>query len=65
MHNHTCVQLKKEGPSLVVQWLRICQPVQGTQVHSLVWEDSTCPRAAEPAAINDRACALEPANRKH
>ena len=27
--------------SLVVQWLRICLPVQGTQVQSLVQEDST------------------------
>ena len=27
---------------LVVQWLRICQPMQGTQVRSLVQEDSTC-----------------------
>ena len=26
----------------VVLWLRICQPMQGTQVRSLVWEDFTC-----------------------
>ena len=26
--------------SLVVQWLRICLPVQGTQVQPLVQEDS-------------------------
>ena len=28
--------------SLVVQWLRICLPLQGTQVRSLVQEDPTC-----------------------
>ena len=33
---------------LVVQWLGICLPVEGTQVWSLIWEDSTCCRAAEP-----------------
>ena len=26
---------------LVVQWLRICMPVKGTQVQSLAQEDST------------------------
>ena len=37
-------QIKKktyEGNSLVVQWLRICLPVQGTQIQSLVCKDST------------------------
>ena len=34
--------------SLVVQWLRTCWPVQGTQVQSLVWEDSTCHKATKP-----------------
>ena len=33
---------------LVVQWLRICLPIQETWVQSLVWEDSTCCRATEP-----------------
>ena len=33
---------------LVVQWLRICLPTQGTQVQSLVWDDSTCHWATEP-----------------
>ena len=27
---------------LMVQWLRICLPIQGTWVRSLVWEDPTC-----------------------
>ena len=36
--------------SLVVQWLRICLPMQGTRVRALAWEDLTCRRATtEPA----------------
>ena len=27
--------------SLVAQWLRVCLPVQGTWVRTLVWEDPT------------------------
>ena len=34
--------------SLVVQWLRTHLPMWGTQVQSLVREDSTCHRAAKP-----------------
>ena len=30
---------------MVVQWTGVCRPMQGTQVRSLVWEDSTCRRA--------------------
>ena len=37
-----------KGTSLVVQWLRIHLPMQGTWVRSLVWEDSTSHRATEP-----------------
>ena len=36
------------GTSLVAQWLRICLPVQGTRVRSLVWEDPTCHGATKP-----------------
>ena len=32
----------QSGASLVAQWLRICLPMQGTQVRSLVREDLTC-----------------------
>ena len=35
--------------SLVVQWLRVHLPVQGTQVQSLVWKDPTCHRATKPS----------------
>ena len=38
--------------SLVVQWLRICLPMQGTRVRALVWEDPTCRGAAGPVSHN-------------
>ena len=38
--------------SLVAQWLRICLPMQGTQVRALVWEDPTCRGAAGPVSHN-------------
>ena len=34
--------------SLVVQWLGVCLPMQGTRVQALVWEDPTCRRATKP-----------------
>ena len=40
------------GASLVVQWLRICLPMQGTQVRVLVWEDPTCRGATGPVSHN-------------
>ena len=36
--------------SLVAQWLRICLPMQGTQVRALVWEDPTCRGATRPVS---------------
>ena len=46
-------QLKHDqGTSLVVQWLRICLPMQGTQVRSLVWEESTCCGTTKPKQHN-------------
>ena len=38
--------------SLVAQWLRICLPMQGTQVQALVWEDPTCRGATGPVSHN-------------
>ena len=38
------------GGSLVVQWLRIHLPMQEIWISSLIQEDSTCLRAAEPGA---------------
>ena len=43
--------------SLVVQWLRICLPMQGTWVRALVWEDPTCHGATGPMSHNYWACA--------
>ena len=42
----------KSWASLVVQWLRICLPMQGTQVRALVWEDPTRRGAARPVSHN-------------
>ena len=38
--------------SLVVQWLRICLPRQGTRVRALVREDLTCHGATKPVRHN-------------
>ena len=40
------------GASLVMQWLRICLPVQGTWVRALVREDPTCRGATKPVCHN-------------
>ena len=40
------------GASPEVQWLRICRPMQGTLVWSLVWEDPTFFRATKPKHQN-------------
>ena len=50
------------GTSLVAQWLKICLPMQGTQVGSLVREGLTCRGATKPVRHNYWACALEPAS---
>ena len=42
--------------SLVAQWLRICLPVQGTRVRSLVQEDPTYHGATKPVCQNYWAC---------
>ena len=44
------------GTSLVVQWLRICLPMQGTWVQSLVREDPTCRGATRSVCHNCWAC---------
>ena len=38
--------------SLVVQWLRIRLPVQGTRGRALVQEDPTCRGVAKPVSYN-------------
>ena len=37
--------------SLVVQWMRICLPMQGTRVRALVWEDPTCCGATDRKSV--------------
>ena len=37
-----------------MQWIRICLPMHGTQVQSLVWEDPACHRATKPVLCNKR-----------
>ena len=48
------------GASLLAQGQRIHLPVQETQVHSLIQEDSTCLRTTKPVHHNHWACALKP-----
>ena len=53
--NKTLNKLEIEGnfwASLVVQWLRIRLPMQGTRVRALVWEDPTCRGATKPVSHN-------------
>ena len=42
--------------SPVVQWLRICLPMQRTCVWSLLWEDSTCQGAISPGTTTTEVC---------
>ena len=46
------IRNETQGTSLVVQWLRICLPTQGTWIWSLVWEDPTCCWAAKCLCCN-------------
>ena len=38
----------KVRASLMAQWLRVCLPMQETQVRALVREDPTCRGATKP-----------------
>ena len=53
------------GTSLVVQWLGICLPMQGTRVWALVWEVPACHRATKPVHHNYWSCALEPTSHNY
>ena len=62
-HDFAAFQKHWIRTSLLAQRIRICLPVQGTWVQSLVQEDSTCRRATQPTRRNycahaPRACAL-------
>ena len=54
------LQEQMVGTSLVVQWLGIQLPMQGTQVQSLVWEDATCYGATKPVHDNTGPACLQP-----
>ena len=52
-----------KGTSLVAQLLRICLPMQGMQVQSLVREDTTClgatksePQLLKPGSLEPMLC---------
>ena len=44
----------------MVQWWRICLPIQETWIRPLIREDPTCLRATKPMHHNYWACSLEP-----
>ena len=56
---HVCCRWRNHRTSLMAQWLRICLPVPGTQVLSLVQEDPTCLRVTKPVCHRYWACVLE------
>ena len=72
-----CVELNSTGfshhphqnnscwASLVAQWLRVCLPMQGTQVWALVREDPTCRGATKRVRHNYWAWALEPVSHNY
>ena len=45
-------QTQAPWASLVVQWLRIHLPIQGTWVRALVWKDPTCRGATKSMSHN-------------
>ena len=47
------------GTSLVVQWLRICLPMQGTWLRALIWDDFTGCRATKSVCHNYWAHTLQ------
>ena len=59
------VKKQSQGASLVVQWLRIHLPMQGTWVRALVREDPTCRGATKSVRHNYDACALEPTSHNY
>ena len=59
MHSEFLKTLHSEA-SLVVQWIRIRQPMQGTQVRSLVQEDSTCCETVGPYTMATKSALWSP-----
>ena len=50
--HYSGVKIEGKRASLVAQWLRVCLPMQGTQVRALVQEDPTCRGATGPVSHN-------------
>ena len=48
------------GAFLVVRWLRIHLPMQGTRIQPLVWEDSTCYMVSKPKLLSQHSRACKP-----
>ena len=59
------IKVAEMRTSLVMSWVRICLPMQGTWVGSLVGEDSTFLRATKPTGHNHRALTLQPEGCKY
>ena len=64
LHENNCSSRVLLWTSLVVQYIRIRLPVTGTQVRSLVWEDSTChgatkARGPQLLSLRSGACAVQ------
>ena len=55
-------KIENRGASLVLQWLRIHLPMQGTRVQALVQKGPTYYGATKPMHHNYWAWALEPAS---
>ena len=53
--NWTELNWQTDRISLVVLWIEICLSMQGTEVQSLIWEDSTCCRATKPMPWSQQA----------
>ena len=73
-YSNILIRNHRDGASLVAQWFRICLPIQGTRVRSLVREDPTgcgatkplhhnywalCSRARKPQLLSPRAAITE------
>ena len=61
IHVHCRYQYMRSLGLPWVQWLRICLPMQGTRVQSLVQEDPACCGVTKPMCHKYLACTLEPA----
>ena len=52
IYEKKCSSKMSSFRTLVAEWRRIRPRMQGTQVQSLIWEESTCHRAVKPVCHN-------------